>query len=92
MLQTERPSISGSIKSSTMTSGTSHLALLRASTPLEALNGQRLSRGFGGRWIWTTSKARGMVRFRHLLNDTKWEKGENNTVKAGKLIEVAPVF
>ena len=55
-------------------------------------NGQRLSRGFGGRWIWTNSKARGKVRFRLLLNDIKWEKGENNTVKAGKLIAVAPVF
>ena len=54
--------------------------------------GQRLNRGFGGAWIWTTSKAKGTVRFRILLNDNVWAKGKEVTVKAGKLIEVAPVF
>jgi hypothetical protein len=55
-------------------------------------NGQRLSRGFGGTWIWTTSKARGKVQFRLLLNDKTCAKGEDFAVEAGKLIEVAPVF
>ena len=55
-------------------------------------NGQRLSRGFGGTWIWTTSKARGKVQFRLLLNDKTCAKGEDFAVEAGKLIEMAPVF
>ena len=55
-------------------------------------NGQRLSRGFAGRWIWTSSKAKGTVQFKLLLNDKAWAKGEDVTVKAGKLLEVAPLF
>jgi hypothetical protein len=55
-------------------------------------NGQRLRRGFGGSWVWTTNKARGKVRFKLLLNDHTWAKGEALIVKAGQLIEVAPVF
>lgn len=55
-------------------------------------NGQRLNRGFGGRWIWTTKKARGKVQFQLLLNDKTWAKGRNIIVKAGKLLEVVPLF
>jgi len=55
-------------------------------------NGQRLSRGFRGSWIWTTSRARRKVRFQLLLNDEIWAKGGGIIVGAGKLIEIAPVF
>ena len=55
-------------------------------------HGQRLSRVVGGRWIWTTCKAKAKVRFKLLLNDEIWAKGEDVTVQAGKLIELAPLF
>ena len=54
--------------------------------------GQPLSPGFGGRWIWKTSKAKGKVLFKLLLNDTIWAKGEDFGVEAGKMVEVVPVF
>jgi len=54
--------------------------------------GQLLSRGFGGTWIWTTSKAKGKLLFKLLLNDKVWSKGDQLTVEAGKMIEVAPAF
>ena len=54
--------------------------------------GQRLNCGFGGGWIWTTNKAQGKVRFKLLLNDKIWAQGRRMVVKAGGLIEVAPVF
>jgi hypothetical protein len=54
--------------------------------------GQPLIPGFGGRWIWKTSKAKGKVLFKLLLNDTIWAKGEKIGVEAGKMIEVVPVF
>ena len=54
--------------------------------------GQPLSPGFGGRWIWKTSNAKGNVLFKLLLNDKIWAKGEDVGVEAGKLIEVIPVF
>ena len=55
-------------------------------------SGQPLQRGFGGTWIWTTSNAKRNLRFKLLLNDTIWAKGRDISVKAGKLIEVVPVF
>jgi hypothetical protein len=54
--------------------------------------GQPLKRGFAGRWIWTTSKAKGKVLFRLLLNDQTWAHGEQLAVAAGKMIQVAPAF
>lgn len=54
--------------------------------------GQPLRRGFGGSWIWTASKAKGRVLFKLLLNDAIWCKGENLSVEAGKLAEIAPAF
>jgi hypothetical protein len=54
--------------------------------------GQPLSPGFGGRCIWKTSKAKGNVLFKLLLNDKIWAKGQELGVQAGKMIEVAPVF
>lgn len=54
--------------------------------------GQQLSPGFGGRWIWKTSNAKGKVLFKLLLNDKVWAKGKDVGVDAGKMIEVVPVF
>jgi hypothetical protein len=54
--------------------------------------GQRLSLGFGGRWIWKTCKAKGKVLFKLLLNDKILAKGEEVGVEAGKMIEVVPAF
>ncbi len=54
--------------------------------------GQLLSRGFGGSWIWTTSKAKGKLLFKLLLNDEIWSNGADFTVEAGKMIEIAPAF
>ncbi len=54
--------------------------------------GQPLSRGFGGSWIWTTSKAKGKLLFKLLLNDKIWSNGEDLAVEAGQMIEVAPTF
>ena len=54
--------------------------------------GQPLTPGFGGRWIWKTSKAKGRVQFSLLLNDQIWAKGERVGIKAGKMIEVFPIF
>ena len=54
--------------------------------------GQPLSPGFGGSWIWKTSKAKGQVLFQLLLNDRIWAKGKDVRVDAGKMIEVVPVF
>lgn len=54
--------------------------------------GQPLSPGFGGRWIWKTSKAKGKVLFKLLLNDKIWAKGNDVGVDAGKMIEVVPAF
>jgi len=54
--------------------------------------GQPLSPGFGGKWIWKTSKAKGKVLFQLLLNDTVWAKGKDFGVEAGKMVEVVPVF
>jgi hypothetical protein len=54
--------------------------------------GQRLKRSFGGKWIWTISKAKGKVLFRLLINDSIWAKGREVVVDAGKMIEVVPVF
>ena len=54
--------------------------------------GQPLSRGFGGRWLWKTSKAKGKVLFKLLLNDKTWAKGRNVGVEAGQMIEVVPTF
>ncbi|MEI6784593.1 MAG: hypothetical protein WCQ21_27180 [Verrucomicrobiota bacterium] len=54
--------------------------------------GQPMSPGFGGRWIWKSSQAKGKVLFQLLLHDKIWAKGERIAVEAGKMIEVIPVF
>ncbi len=54
--------------------------------------GQPLNRGFGGSWIWASSKARGRLLFKLLLNDEVWSKGEDFAVEAGKMVLVAPAF
>jgi hypothetical protein len=54
--------------------------------------GQRLIPGFGGSWIWKSTRAKGRVLFKLLLNDKIRAKGEDIGVEAGKMIEVAPVF
>jgi hypothetical protein len=54
--------------------------------------GQPLKRSFAGKWIWTSSKVKGKLFFRLLLNDRIWDRGDDVLMEAGKMIEVAPVF
>jgi hypothetical protein len=54
--------------------------------------GQPLTRGFGGRWIWTHNQVKGFLVVRLLLNDRVWERGREIALEAGKMFEVAPAF
>jgi hypothetical protein len=54
--------------------------------------GQRLLPGFANTWLWSSSKASGVVRFKLLLNDVIWARGNDMEVSAGSLVQVAPTF
>lgn len=46
----------------------------------------------GARWVWSTDRANGPVRFKLLLNDQRWSQGDDSVVSPGGKIEVSPVF
>lgn len=45
----------------------------------------------GSTWKWT-GQANDKLKFKLLLNDTVWAKGDNLTVGPGEKVEVAPSF
>ena len=46
----------------------------------------------GSSWVYISTQVKEKLVFKLLLNDAIWAKGEDISVKAGKMIEVAPVF
>jgi hypothetical protein len=54
--------------------------------------GQPLSRFDGSRWIWSSHSSGDKVVFKLLLNDSIWAQGEDIVVRAGRRVELSPVF
>jgi hypothetical protein len=54
--------------------------------------GQPLSRFDASKWIWSSHQSGKKVVFKLLLNDRIWARGQDVEVRAGRRVELAPVF
>lgn len=46
----------------------------------------------GATWVWTARQTDRPVRFKLLINDQRWSRGENLEVCPGGQLEVVPAF
>jgi hypothetical protein len=46
----------------------------------------------GTTWIWSTRRAKEQLRFKLLVNDQLWSRGENLEVAPGTEVQVVPAF
>jgi hypothetical protein len=43
-------------------------------------------------WVWTSDRPCSTIQFKIILNDTKYEQGENHSVAFGQRAEIEPKF
>jgi len=46
----------------------------------------------GATWVWSSQRAKDHVRFKLLINDQLWCRGENMEIAPGGSVEVVPTF